>query len=278
MSLGLLNAGNVSQYNTQVEQLIRQIIQSESKPISQLQERKTSLEKQQEIFDQASSTLANLQTKAEGISSLFDQRTSASSNPDILGVSAGAGAKPGIYEVSVERLAKAHTLASHRIPSQGTNLAQIFGPGQHHFFVTTQGRRVEVVLEIPEVMDETGQPPTNDDLLRLVAEAIQKANAAAGFGQHGFGGQVLRDTPTSTRLVLKSNCTGSSNQLFLEDPEGVLQVLGIQPESKATEMTGGWIYAPEGQAKLREETVNLFQPLVISFAVLEPRLHRQNSL
>jgi flagellar capping protein FliD len=261
MSLSLLNAGNVSQFNTQVDQLISQILQAESKPKQQLEERKTSLSSQKEIFDQVSSSLANLQSKADALDGTFDRRVTESSNPSIVDVSAGSDARPGSYELTVQQLAQAHTLASHQIPSNGLNLLDFFGPGERRFTILAQGQRVTVTFEIPETLEETGQAPTNQDILRIISDAIRQANAKAGLGQSGFSAEAIRDTATSTRLIVKSNQTGSANQLYFEDPEGVLSVLGLNPNVKAEGINGGWIHGAEGQNKIRDEVLNFFNPI-----------------
>ncbi|MDP6505758.1 MAG: flagellar cap protein FliD N-terminal domain-containing protein, partial [Planctomycetota bacterium] len=219
MSFGPLSAGNVNQFNSQVEQLISQIIQTESQPIRKIQEKKSSVGAKQEIFDQANSSIAGLQNKADAISGVFDQRLAETSEPTKIGVSAGASAEPGTYELTVEQLAKAHTLASHRIPAGGGNIAQFFGPGERTFAIYLRGQRHEVKFEIPETMPDTGEPPTNEDILRLVEQAIQRTSAEAGLGSEGFSADTIKDTPQTARLLLKSGLTGSENQLFFEDTE-----------------------------------------------------------
>ena len=262
MSFGSLTAGNLSQFNSQIDQLILQALQAESQPIRQLEERKTSIQTQQGIFDQAASSLTNLQTRAETLGdSVFDQRLAETSNPSIVDVAVGPGASPGNYELTVQQLAKAHTLASHRLPAGGFNLAQFIGPGERYFNIISQGQRVEVSFEIPETMAETGEPPSNEDILRLITSAIRQANADAGLGNLGFTADAIRDTSSSLRLVVKSNQPGSANQLFLEDPQGVLTVLGINPGVKADEMNGGYVNGPEGQNKVRQEVVDFLQPI-----------------
>jgi len=261
MSFGLLDAGNVGQYSAQIDQLIRQAIQAESQPVQQLEEQKSSLLAQEEIFDQASSNFAGLQSKADALGGTFERRSVESSNPSIVDVTAGPGAHPGSYEIAVQQLAKAHTLASHQIPSGGLNLLEFFGPGERSFSIIAQGQRVQVSFEIPEIVEETGQPPTNEDVLRIISDAIRQANADAGLGRDGFSAQTIRDTTRSSRLIIKSNQTGSANQLYFEDPQGTLRVLGVNPNIKADELNGGWVNGAEGQDKVRDEVVKFFTPI-----------------
>lgn len=261
MSFGLLDAGNVGQYSAQIDQLILQMMQVEGAPRQQLEEQKSSLLAQEEIFNQVSSNFAGLQSKADALGGTFDLRSVESSNPSIVEVSAGPGAHPGSYELTVQQLAKAHTLASHQIPSNGLNLLEFFGPGERSFSIIAQGQPVQVSFEIPEIIETTGQPPTNEDVLRIISDAIRKANVEAGLGRDGFSADTIRDTSKSSRLIIKSNQTGSTNQLYFQDPQGVLRVLGLNPNIKADELNGGWVNGAEGQGKVRDEVVKFFSPI-----------------
>ncbi|MDP6353552.1 MAG: flagellar filament capping protein FliD [Planctomycetota bacterium] len=261
MSFGPITAGNVGAFNAQADDIIRQMLQAERAPAQQIEERRSGLQQQREIFDQASSSISGLQGKADVLDNVFDKRIAESSNPNIVDVSAGAGARPGNYEITVQQLAKAHTLASHRIPSFGTDLLQILGPGQRSFNIVAQGQRVPVIFEIPEINPNTGQPPTNEEVVRIIDRAIRDASSQAGLGSAGFTADTIRDTSESARLVIKSHALGSDGQLFFEDTEGVLNLLGVNPGFKATDTGGGFIHGPEGQNTVRQNVVDILQPV-----------------
>jgi flagellar capping protein FliD len=261
MSFGPITAGNVGAFNAQTEDIIRQMLQAERAPARQIEERRSGLQQQQEIFDQASTSISGLQSKTDALDNVFDKRIAESSNPSIVDVSAGAGARPGNYEITVQQLAKAHTLASHRIPSAGPDLLQILGPGQRSFNIIAQGKRVPVIFEIPEINSNTGLPPTNEDVVRIIDRAIRDASSQSGLGSAGFTADTIRDTSESARLVIKSQALGSAGQLFFEDTEGVLQLLGVNPGLKATETGGGFVHGPEGQNQVRQGVVDFLQPV-----------------
>lgn len=262
MSFGPITAGNVSAFNAQTEEIIRQMLQAESAPAKQIEEKKSNLIGQQEIFDQASTSISGLQSKTDALDNVFDKRIAESSNPSIVSVSAGAGAQPGNYEITVEQLAKAHTLASHRIPSESKDLLQIFGPGQRSFNIIAQGKRIPVIFNVPAVSPNTGLPPTNEEIIRIIDRAIRDASASSGLGSAGFTADTIRDTSESARLVIKSKALGSAGQLRFEDTEGVLNVIGITPGVKATDTGGGFIHGPEGQNQVRQGVVDFLKPVV----------------
>src|SRR5690606_6356271 len=93
---------------------IEAVMALERRPITQLQQRKTTLQQQKDAWRDINSRLNNLSSRLSDLrlSSTFLNRTAASSNTDVLTVSAGTGAIPGHYEITIEQLAQAHRVRS----------------------------------------------------------------------------------------------------------------------------------------------------------------------
>ncbi|HLT58089.1 MAG TPA: flagellar filament capping protein FliD, partial [Limnochordales bacterium] len=93
---------------------IEAVMALERRPITQLQQRKNALQQQKDAWRDINSRLNNLSSRLSDLrlSSTFLNRTAASSNTDVLTVSAGTGAIPGHYEITIEQLAQAHRVRS----------------------------------------------------------------------------------------------------------------------------------------------------------------------
>ncbi|OUM94427.1 MAG: hypothetical protein BAA04_07465 [Firmicutes bacterium ZCTH02-B6] len=95
---------------------IEAVMALERRPITQLQQRKTTLQQQRDAWRDINTRLNNLSSRLSDLrlSSTFLNRTATSSDANVVSVSAGTAATPGSYRIEVEQLAQAHRIASGR--------------------------------------------------------------------------------------------------------------------------------------------------------------------
>src|SRR5690606_1826950 len=95
---------------------IEAVMALERRPITQLQQRKTTLQQQRDAWRDINTRLNNLSSRLSDLrlSTTFLNRTATSSDANVLSVSAGTAAIPGRYEVEVKQLAQAHRVRSDK--------------------------------------------------------------------------------------------------------------------------------------------------------------------
>lgn len=205
-----LGIGSGADLNT----LVTQLVAAERQPLTQMRAAATSLQTQVSSFGRLSSQLGALQTAASRLTAatLWQQNGVTSSNESAVTVQGGAGAAPGSYQISVERLAKGQTLASATALSAAT---EPVGSGQ---LTIELGR-----WQPPDVPDDP-PPPMNfvpmvgrdavtidvseDDTLATLRDKINSADA-------GVTASLVSDS-SGVRLALRSNTTGAENAFRIQ--------------------------------------------------------------
>ncbi|HEY8417198.1 MAG TPA: flagellar filament capping protein FliD [Limnochordales bacterium] len=93
---------------------IEAVMALERRPITQLQQRKNTLQQQKDAWRDINTRLNNLSSRLSDLqlSSTYLSRTATSSDTGVLTVSAGTAAAPGRYKIEVVQLAQAHRVAS----------------------------------------------------------------------------------------------------------------------------------------------------------------------
>src|SRR5437868_12391985 len=94
----------------QTDSIINQMMQFDQKSIEQYQSEQDTLRAQLSAYQEANTRLSAVNDAAGALAnaSLFDSRTATSSNSAVATVTAGGGASPGNYVVTVQSLARAH--------------------------------------------------------------------------------------------------------------------------------------------------------------------------
>src|SRR5690606_23057976 len=164
---------------------IEAVMALERRPITQLQQRKTTLQQQRDAWRDINSRLNNLSSRLSDLrlSTTFLNRTATSSDANVVSVSAGTAATPGRYQVQVVRLAQAHRLASERRFAQDETIGV---SGQ--FEIAFDGKNAVITVD------------SGDTLATLV----QKINDA----DVGVTAKVI-----DGRLVLEANAMNKEIQL-----------------------------------------------------------------
>jgi flagellar hook-associated protein 2 len=153
-----------------------------------------------------------------------------SSLPSVVTATASASAAGGTHTLVVTQLAKRSTLVSNQLAQEGADLVDALGPGEYSFRLTVAGVDTDVTVSL-----EVGE--TNQAVLSKMAEAINGAGAAVSAA-------MVQDTPTTARLVLTAEDTGSAHAISVADTAGsLLSASGLRSEETAAGTSGGALYA-----------------------------------
>jgi len=173
-SAGISFGGLASGLDTQA--IISALVAIEQRPITALETKKTSLNKQKSLFGDLKGLLDKLSTAAKSLKTKTDFLTmkAASSDEDILGVSASSSAAAGSYSVEVLALAKAKVLASTGSASPTAS----FGAGAS-FLLEVDGNTLPVAISGTATLDSIAAA-INDADAGVRAEVVDTQNPANG--------------------------------------------------------------------------------------------------
>lgn len=226
--------------SSSIETLISQLMAIERRPITLLEAERTELNRRRAMFSDLASKLSTLQSQAERLAdttsaSVFNGKTVISSDSTVATATATSSATVDNHSIFVSQLAKAHIMVSNRITSSETDIVTNVGTGTKTFRITVNGVQTDVSVTLNSGDD-------NQAVLEKVASAI---NAAMEGVTDSVTASVINDTPTTSKLVIRSDQTGLAYKMALEDVDGtLLNYLGIDDESvAATDTAGGYIYA-----------------------------------
>jgi flagellar hook-associated protein 2 len=171
--------------------LIQGLVQAEQGPINILQGQKTVLQAQQGVYTTLVSSLATLQSAAQGLSlsSDFNQKSASSSDPSVLTVSADSLAQAGSNAIVVDTLAKAQTIESATF----TSSADAIGTGKLTIHVGA-----------------TATPITIDATNKTLS-GLQNAINGSGAGVTASIVNLGTKASPDYRLILQSKNTGTEN-------------------------------------------------------------------
>lgn len=176
-----------------VQSIVSQLMAVERRPLQALQASSKALDAQVSAYGRFRSSLATFQSAIKDLKSLesFKVYAVASSNVDAITATADSTAAVGSLDVKVNRLAQAHKQGSLAIAD--TNTTTLGGSGDQ-MTITVAGVATPLVL--------------GGMTLSQMRTAINNAGA-------GVTATIVSETPTSNRLVLTSNETGSAKAMTL---------------------------------------------------------------
>lgn len=184
------------------ESIIARILQLERRPIQRMQIERVRLQTRQAALNQYRSLIGNLRSAAAELNSsaTFNLMSGISSRPEVATISAGPNATPGIYNLSVSKLAQAHKIGTAAQAST-TNALGLSGK----FLVN--GKAIEVVA---------------GDSLAAIATKINNANA-------GVTASLINGGAGNVFMTLTASKTGASNAIALSDVagSGIVSTLGV---------------------------------------------------
>lgn len=212
--------------------------------VTNVQQQKDDLGIRTAVFNDLKTKLTDLKRKAEdiaGVGSLspFQAKLVANSDESVLRVTATNGAETGAHQISVQQVAKPHTVLSNQYTRDGNELSTQFS-GAQTFSIVVDGTPQAVNVDITA-------GATNDVVLDEIARAINATPDLAASASR------VRDTDGTARLTISSSETGSANSMTFEDTSfflGMLSQMGVMNGTEADATTGGYVYADLGGGEL----------------------------
>ena len=223
--------------NNSIELLLQNYRTLQSEPIRQLESRKNGIDKRIKLFNDLKSKLNKLESLAKefsysGSTSVFGKKTATSSDEDVLTVTASSTAVATSTSIFVNQLAKADKVISNQFTNSGTDLQSAIGAGTFSFDVTVNGTATPVSVTLDGTED-------NETFLGKVVTAVNNAGA-------GIKASIIKDSPTTSRLVFTSKETGSAYEMSLSDSSGsLISTLGLNDSVAASGTSGGYIHASD---------------------------------
>jgi len=190
-------SGAVSGLDT--DAIVKQLVDLERGPLNRLQAKQTILQAQQSAWRTLASTLRNLESKLEALrtAATYQRTTTTSTDGRVLGTTS-SNALPGQYVVTVQALAKAHSVSSATFASRDEALG-LAG--------TAEINGLELVVSEADSL----------------TDIVSRINANAEYGARAIAVQVGDD---EYRMVLTSTSTGTAGTIVFGGSAAVLQGLG----------------------------------------------------
>jgi flagellar hook-associated protein 2 len=225
--------------SSQIEELIKQYMAIESKPMDTLKKTKETLSTRSAMFQDLNSSLLSLKNASDaliptGDVSLYDAKTTVSGDTSVLTAQAAPHAQEATYSIFVERLARNDMVVSGRFSSSQTEISEHAGSGDKTFTITVGDTSWEVRVSVSEGDD-------NSTILANLATAINSSEA----GDHVSATIVCEETGTS-RLIVESTSSGSANAVSLSEAgelHNILASCGISSEVQSSGESGGYLVA-----------------------------------
>ena len=234
-------ATSLETYSVGLNNFLNTYLATLRQPIAKLQAQRSNLQIKYAVFTDLKTKLQSLGTAVGGLSqsgtlSTFRNKMAAASDSSVVTATATSSAARGSHTVAVTQLASAHTVVSNRYDSAGTTLAQGL-LGAKTFSVAVGDETYQVSVTISDGM-------TNREVLSEIATAINEASDGEVVSS------VVGDTPSSSKLSIRSSSTGTVGAMIFTDSGGTLAALGVTNQSQATATAGGYVYADLGNNEL----------------------------
>jgi flagellar hook-associated protein 2 len=213
-----------------VYQLVQQYMSLEQTAYTRLQTQKSDLQQRQSVLTDLGTNLRSLRSAVAdfrwaGATNPINTFTTSSSDSTVVTASATGRAMDATHVVTVQSLAKAHSIASDEF--SGDEAAKL--GGTHSFHIVQDGKSSAVTVTI-------GEAATYGDVLATVAAAINDSGAQVTA--------TVASTNTNTgrqRLLLTSKLTGTQALIAeVRDDSGELaRTLGFAGDSDVAGGFGG---------------------------------------
>lgn len=219
---------DVSSLSASIDSLVQQYRLSLRKPVTTLENRKTTLRVRLNVLSEMKTKLNSFfnlvkDMSVTGSASNLIGYTASSSNANIVSASASSADAVGSYSIFVNSLAKTDTLVSAALERGSSSVVNSAGVGTHSFRVSINGIEKDLSVDLNE-------DDTDNSVLTKISTAVNGAGLKVKAS-------VISVTPTTSRLVFNSLETGSSNVIQLsETGEGLLNNIGLN-ESVLTART-----------------------------------------
>jgi len=242
---------SISGSGLDVSSIVSSLMSLEQEPLDALNSKKSTYSSKSTVLSDFRSELTTLRTTlrnlADAITDPFKAKTVATSDNSVATATTTSKAIASQHTISVQQLAKNHTMLSNTVVASDTSLASALGEGEKVFSVTINGTATEVTVDV-------AAGDTNEEIMRNVASALNDAFDAVEYDEeeeedeesNRVNASYVADTSSTGKLVFTSKLTGLENKMQLADVSGgLLAALGIDNESVAyneSSGTGGYLY------------------------------------
>ncbi|WP_018249191.1 flagellar filament capping protein FliD [Orenia marismortui] len=192
--------------------MIQQMMYIEEAPVRRMEEKQDEMNSEIKAWQEINTQLDTLKTKATDLEDIFGEMSVSFGDEDQSSITATAtdGANSGSYNIQVNKLAKAHRVASTQQTDSSSDLNLNSGAGGS-FDVIVNGTTMNISV-------------TGDNSLNGVMDAINNDDQ----NDDGDGNKLVEASIVDNTLVIESVDTGTDNTLtFADGAEGVLQELGV---------------------------------------------------
>lgn len=208
--------------------IVQQLMQIESRPLTKLQQKEAAYQAKITAMGTLLGSVSGLKTSVTALKDSFilGYKTSVS-DTSFLTATASSSAVAGSYNIKVNSLASAHSIATHNnlVFSSLTDAVADFSEAGAD--ATTQRLRIQVGTATSVTVDIT----SSNNTLQGVRDAINNANA-------GVKASVVQTGTNAFKLVISSNTTGAANTLKIDidkDADGNFnETLGPVNETNTT--------------------------------------------
>lgn len=223
--------------SSQIEDLIRQYMAIESRPVDTLKRTKETLSVRSAMFQDLNSSLLALKNASEaliptGDMGFYSAKTVISGDSSVFTAQAESSAQEAAYNLFVERLACSDTVVSKRFSSELTGISESAGYGDKTFTVEVGGESWDITVFVAEGED-------NSTVFANLAREINSSEA----GVH-ISATVVSEKVGVSRLVIESKVSGSENAITLGEEGGennILEYLGLSSEVQSSGENGGYL-------------------------------------
>ena len=204
--------------NLDVQGLVAQLMQIESRPLQRLQQKESEFQSQLSAYGRLKSALSAFQTSMGKLASLdkfetYKVLTSESENDQSFTATVNSDAAPGIFSIDVQNLARANKYGS----------TTAFADSDTTTFTATAN------LDISDGTD-TLSIDINGKSLTQIRDEI---NTAAGANDVGVSASIIQEGPSAFQLVLTATNTGLDNAISVTSTGDAVTQLDLSEKQTA---------------------------------------------
>lgn len=209
--------------NLDVQGLVAQLMQIESRPLQRLQEKESEFQSQLSAFGRLKSALSAFQTSMGNLGSLdkfetYKVSSTESDSDKSFTAKVDSDAAPGVFSIDVQNLARANKF--------GSTIA--FSDTSSAITSTATG-----TLDIGDGTDSLSIDINNKSLTELRDEI----NSAAESGNVGVSASIIQESSSAFQLVLTASDTGLANKITVTSTGDSVTQLDLSEKQTALDAT-----------------------------------------
>ena len=208
--------------NLDVQGLVSQLMEVESRPLQRLQAKENEYQSQLSAFGRLKSALSAFQTSMGNLGSLdkfevYKTSTSESSTDQSFTATVDSNASPGVFSIDVQNLARANKFGSTSAFADtdtttiSTNAFLDIGDGTNSLSIDINGM--------------------------TLAQVRDKINQAAESNDVGVSASIIQESSSSFQLVLSATNTGLANQISVTSTGDAVTQLDLSEKQTALDAT-----------------------------------------